>query len=135
MNCLHSAVCKRLQYFSLLRRQINELHHHHYYPLFIFLYNKGSLHSKLHKKMIPSSTSQQRSPIVLPNRLETVLEKIYSKHKCPPINDESRQRLSSIPEELAFDLLRTAFNSPPEMSSLGRFIASKLAVTVTSSRK
>nr|XP_018461385.1 PREDICTED: probable RNA-dependent RNA polymerase 5 [Raphanus sativus] len=85
--------------------------------------------------MIPSSTSQQRSPIVLPNRLETVLEKIYSKHKCPPINDESRQRLSSIPEELAFDLLRTAFNSPPEMSSLDRFIASKLAVTVTSSQE
>ncbi|WZZ22748.1 hypothetical protein YC2023_124135 [Brassica napus] len=42
---------------------------------------------------------------------QTVLEKIYSKHKCPPINDESRQRLPSIPAELAFDLLKKAFNS------------------------
>ncbi|CAG7900451.1 unnamed protein product [Brassica rapa] len=69
--------------------------------------------------------TSQRSLIVLPARLETVLEKIYSKHKCPPINDESRQRLSSIPEEIAFDLLRKAFNSPGT-SSLDRFIASKL---------
>ncbi|KAG2323566.1 hypothetical protein Bca52824_016779 [Brassica carinata] len=37
--------------------------------------------------MITSSTLQ-RSVIVLPSRLETVLEKIYSKHKCPPITDE-----------------------------------------------
>lgn len=77
-----------------------------------------------------SSTSQPRSVIVmvLPARLETVLEKVYSKHKCPPINDESRQRLSSIPEESAFDLLRKAFNSPV-MNNLDRFIASKLAFT------
>ncbi|CAN7077015.1 unnamed protein product [Brassica oleracea var. botrytis] len=76
----------------------------------------------------------QRSVIVLSSRLETVLEKIYGKHKCPPINEESRQRLSSIPEDLAFDLLRKAFNSPG-ISNLDRFIASKLthAVTVTSS--
>ncbi|KAG2267052.1 hypothetical protein Bca52824_074131 [Brassica carinata] len=75
-----------------------------------------------------------RSVIALPSRLETVLEKIYSKHKCPHISDESRQRLSSIPEDLAFDLLRKAFNSPGT-SSLDRFIASKLThiVTVTSS--
>ncbi|WZZ02601.1 hypothetical protein YC2023_088522 [Brassica napus] len=85
------------------------------------------------KKMITASTSQ-RSVIALPARLETVLEKIYSKHKCPPINDESRQRLSSIPEEIAFDLLRKAFNAPG-MSNLDHFILSKLthAVTVTSS--
>ena len=76
------------------------------------------------KKMITASTSQ-RSVIALPSRLETVLEKIYSKHKCPPISEESRQRLSSIPEEIAFDLLRKAFNSPGT-SSLDRFIASKL---------
>ncbi|CAN7047538.1 unnamed protein product [Brassica rapa subsp. trilocularis] len=69
--------------------------------------------------------TSQRSVIALPARLETVLEKIYSKHKCPPINDDSRQRLSSIPEDLAFDLLRKAFNSPGT-SSLDRFIASKL---------
>ncbi|CDY35910.1 BnaA07g00770D [Brassica napus] len=83
--------------------------------------------------MITASTSQ-RSVIALPARLETVLEKIYSKHKCPPINDESRQRLSSIPEEIAFDLLRKAFNAPG-MSNLDHFILSKLthAVTVTSS--
>nr|VDD35013.1 unnamed protein product [Brassica oleracea] len=83
--------------------------------------------------MITASTSQ-RSVIALPSRLETVLEKIYSKHKCPHISDESRQRLSSIPEDLAFDLLRKAFNSPGT-SSLDRFIASKLThiVTVTSS--
>ncbi|KAF3485386.1 hypothetical protein F2Q69_00052085 [Brassica cretica] len=76
----------------------------------------------------------QRSVIVLSSRLESVLEKIYGKHKCPPINEESRQRLSSIPEDLAFDLLRKAFNSPG-ISNLDRFIASKLthAVTVTSS--
>ncbi|KAF8055796.1 hypothetical protein N665_1286s0006 [Sinapis alba] len=82
---------------------------------------------------IIKSISQQ-SLIVLPARLETVLEKIYGKHKCPPINDESRQRLSSIPEELAFDLLRKAFNSQG-MSNLDRFILSKLthAVTVTTS--
>ncbi|KAL0803063.1 hypothetical protein Bca101_058239 [Brassica carinata] len=81
--------------------------------------------------MITSSTSQ-RSVMVLPSRLETVLERVYSKHKCPPINEESRQRLCSIPEELAFDLLRKAFNSPG-ISNLDRFIASKLTVTVTSS--
>ena len=85
------------------------------------------------KKMITASTSQ-RSVIALPSRLETVLEKIYSKHKCPPISEESRQRLSSIPEEIAFDLLRKAFNAPG-MSNLDHFILSKLthAVTVTSS--
>ncbi|KAJ0254181.1 hypothetical protein HA466_0107220 [Hirschfeldia incana] len=77
-----------------------------------------------------SSTSQQRSLIVLAHRLESVLEKVYSKHKCAPINDESRQRLSSIPEDFAFDLLRKAFNSPV-MNNLDRFIASKLTHTVT----
>ncbi|KAG2258607.1 hypothetical protein Bca52824_077901 [Brassica carinata] len=48
--------------------------------------------------------------------------------------DVVKNRRSSILEELAFDLLRKAFNSPV-MSNLDRFIASKLthALTVTSS--
>lgn len=78
--------------------------------------------------------SLQRSVIVLPDRIEAVLKKIYSKHNCPPINDESRQRLSSIPEELAFDLLRKIFNSPA-VNNLDGLIVSKVnqSVTVTGS--
>ncbi|CAA7013937.1 unnamed protein product [Microthlaspi erraticum] len=72
----------------------------------------------------------QVSVIVLPDRIETVLEKIYSKHNCPPINDESRKRLSSIPENLAFDLLRKMFNSPA-VKYLDGLIVSKVNQTVT----
>ncbi|XP_024015999.1 probable RNA-dependent RNA polymerase 5 isoform X2 [Eutrema salsugineum] len=75
-----------------------------------------------------------RPVMVLPGRLERLLDRIYSQHKCSPINDESRQRLSSIPEDLAFELLRKAFNSPV-MYNLDGFIVSKFnqAVSVTGS--
>lgn len=75
------------------------------------------------------------SEIVLPGRIETVLEKIYTKHKCSPISDESRQKLSFIPEELAFDLLRRGYNSPAVIYDLDGWIVTKInqAGTVTGS--
>ncbi|VVA99759.1 unnamed protein product [Arabis nemorensis] len=80
-------------------------------------------------------SSPARSEIVLPGRIETVLEKIYTKHKCSPISDESRQRLSLIPEELAFDLLRRGYNSPAVIYDLDGWIVTKInqAGTVTGS--
>ncbi|KFK40362.1 hypothetical protein AALP_AA3G363900 [Arabis alpina] len=80
-------------------------------------------------------SSPVRSEIVLllPGRIESVLEKIYSKHKCSPISNESRQRLSLIPEELAFDWLRRGYNSPAVIYDLDGWISAKINQTVNES--
>ncbi|CAH8262793.1 unnamed protein product [Arabidopsis lyrata] len=54
-----------------------------------------------------------RTEIALLGSVETMLEKIYEKHKQHrPIKVETRRRLSSISEELALETLRKVFNMP-----------------------
>lgn len=62
-----------------------------------------------------------RSKITLPGSIEASLEVIYRKHSCLPISDETRQILSSIPEDLAFDKLMKVLNSK-QISSIDGFI-------------
>ncbi|CAN8257589.1 unnamed protein product [Cochlearia groenlandica] len=71
-----------------------------------------------------------RPEIFLHERVESVLEKIYRKYECAPISHDSRQRLSSISKESAFDLLRKIFNSSTVMYSLDGFIAAKVNLAV-----
>ncbi|XP_010532294.1 PREDICTED: probable RNA-dependent RNA polymerase 5 isoform X2 [Tarenaya hassleriana] len=55
--------------------------------------------------------SGSRPDITLPDKAEALLGQIYFKHKLPPINPDTRLRLSSIPEELALETLRKVYNS------------------------
>ncbi|VVA99746.1 unnamed protein product [Arabis nemorensis] len=71
------------------------------------------------------------SKIVLPGRVETVLEKIYKKHKQPPILKETRKRLSSISEELALETLSKVHNSTYVKGTLDGFISFLLGKAVT----
>ncbi|XP_023641475.1 probable RNA-dependent RNA polymerase 3 isoform X1 [Capsella rubella] len=52
-----------------------------------------------------------RSEIALTGPVETLLEKIYGKHKHRPINLETRRKLSLISEELALEALSKVFNA------------------------
>lgn len=65
--------------------------------------------------------ASMRSKITLPGSIEASLEVIYRKHSCPPIIDETRQILSSIPEDLAFDKLMKVLDSK-QIISIDGFI-------------
>ncbi|VVA99749.1 unnamed protein product [Arabis nemorensis] len=65
--------------------------------------------------------TSSRLEIVLPGRIETGLEEIYKKHKCGPINNETRKRLSLVSEEVASDTLKKVLNSK-HVISLDGFI-------------
>ncbi|XP_010416585.1 PREDICTED: probable RNA-dependent RNA polymerase 5 isoform X1 [Camelina sativa] len=80
--------------------------------------------------------ASSRSRIDLSGRIETALVNIYRKHNLTPINDETRQRLSSIPENLAFGLVCDVFSLQfGVICNLDSFIVSTVnqAVGVTGS--
>ncbi|KAF8055794.1 hypothetical protein N665_1286s0005 [Sinapis alba] len=66
--------------------------------------------------------ASSRSENTLPGPVEAVLEEVYKKHNLGPINDETRKRLSLVPEELASDTLRKVLNSKHVKTTLDRFI-------------
>jgi RNA-dependent RNA polymerase len=71
--------------------------------------------------------ASSRIRIALSGRIETALENIYRKHNLTPINDETRQRLSSIPENLGFELVRKVFSLQAGLIyNLDSFIVSRL---------
>jgi len=76
--------------------------------------------------------ASSRIRIALSGRIETALENIYRKHNLTPINDETRQRLSSIPENLGFELVRNAFSLRAGLIyNLDSFIVSKVNQAVS----
>lgn len=80
--------------------------------------------------------ASSRSRIDLSGRIETALVNIYRKHNLTPINDDTRQRLCSIPETLAFELVRNVFSlQAGVIYNLDGFIISKVnqAVSFTGS--
>jgi len=76
--------------------------------------------------------ASSRIRIALSGRIETALENIYRKHNLTPINDETRQRLSSIPENLGFELVRKVFSLQAGLIyNLDSFIVSKVNQAVS----
>lgn len=76
------------------------------------------------------------SRIALSGRIEIALVNIYRQHNLTPINDETRQRLCSIPENLAFELVSDVLSlQVGVIYNLDSFIVSKVnqAVSVTGS--
>ncbi|CAN6871205.1 unnamed protein product [Brassica oleracea var. botrytis] len=62
------------------------------------------------------------SEIYLSSRVETLLNRIYSKHNHPQIKAETRRRLSSVSQELASETLRKVFNASCVKGTLDGFI-------------
>ncbi|EOA29804.1 hypothetical protein CARUB_v10012898mg [Capsella rubella] len=78
------------------------------------------------------------SRIALSGRIEIALVNIYRQHNLTPINDETRQRLCSIPENLAFELVSDVLSlQVGVIYNLDSFIVSKVnqAVSVTGSQR
>lgn len=67
--------------------------------------------------------SSPRPKIALPDRIEAALDEIYKKHNRRLLNEETRQRLSSIPEDSACDSLGRIINFQG-IKSLNRLIKS-----------
>ncbi|CAH8355022.1 unnamed protein product [Eruca vesicaria subsp. sativa] len=63
-----------------------------------------------------------RSGNTLPGPVVAILEEVYKKHNLGPINDETRQRLSSVSEELASETLSKVLNSKHVKTTHDRFI-------------
>ncbi|KAG2274573.1 hypothetical protein Bca52824_057128 [Brassica carinata] len=69
-----------------------------------------------------SNQAYLHSEIYLSSRVETLLNRIYSKHNHPQIKAETRRRLSSVSQELASETLRKVFNASCVKGTLDGFI-------------
>ncbi|KAF3564997.1 hypothetical protein DY000_02018052 [Brassica cretica] len=69
-----------------------------------------------------SNQATLHSEIYLSSRVETLLNRIYSKHNHPQIKAETRRTLSSVSRELASETLRKVFNASCVKGTVDGFI-------------